>query len=259
VFVVAVTASIFTDPLLFYMLYLCFTVAGIVEFARLARGLDARVNLPSSVTCGVLLFTGGFFHAYAGERYVWIYLLLLLAFTLLPVVELYRKRGVASRNIAYSFHAILYVALPFTLLAYLPYRVVGAWSPGIVILPFLLVWVNDTFAYLFGVAFGRHKLFPRVSPNKSWEGAIGGGVATLATGACIAPFIEGVTRVDTLVIAAIVVPFAIYGDLVESLFKRDAGVKDSGRILPGHGGLLDRLDAVLFAIPVVFVYLEWMY
>ena len=129
----------------------------------------------------------------------------------------------------------------------------GKWMPEIIFFPFLLVWVNDTFAYLSGSLFGKHKLFPRISPKKSWEGAIGGGLMTIIVGLCVSPYIEGYTIRDTAIISCIVAVFGIYGDLLESLFKRSIEIKDSGNILPGHGGILDRFDAIIFTIPAIFV------
>jgi phosphatidate cytidylyltransferase len=259
IFVAAIVAAIFTYPVCFYLLFLFFIVAGIAEYGRMARQIDVHVNIPLCASCGILLFTAGFLHGHVGERYADLYLLFLLVLSLLPVVELYRKRGIGFRNVAFSFHALFYISLPFTLLVYIPYRVTGEWTPAIVFLPFLLAWINDTFAYLSGVCLGRHKLFPRVSPNKTWEGFAGGSIATLATGTWIAPFVDGLTRTDTVVIACLVVLFAVYGDLIESLFKRGVNVKDSGHLLPGHGGILDRLDAILFTIPAIFVYIQWKY
>ena len=135
----------------------------------------------------------------------------------------------------------------------------GKWMPEIIFFPFLLVWVNDTFAYLSGSLFGKHKLFPRISPKKSWEGAIGGGLMTIIVGLCVSPYIEGYTIRDTAIISCIVAVFRIYGDLLESLFKRSIEIKDSGNILPGHGGILDRFDAIIFTIHAIFVYMEFMY
>jgi phosphatidate cytidylyltransferase len=258
-FVAAVTGAIFSSPYCFYALFLLFIIVGILEFERMARRLDIHVALPTGLAGGVLLFTAGFLHNQAGERYSDLYLVWLLVTFLIPITELYRQRGIGFRNIAFSYYLLLYIALPFTLLTYFPYRVTGAWEPRIVFLPFWLVWINDTFAYLAGVSFGRHKLFPRVSPNKSWEGVVGGGLATLAAGIWSAPYLHGLTPTDTFIIAGIVVLFAIYGDLIESLFKRGIDIKDSGHFLPGHGGILDRLDALLFTLPAIFVYLEWKY
>ena len=99
------------------------------------------------------------------------------------------------------------------------------WRPEIVFFPFLLVWFNDTFAYLFGSRFGKHKLFPRISPKKSWEGAIGGGICTIGAALFIAPYLEGLTVYNNIIIACIVVFFGIYGDLLESMFKRNIEIK----------------------------------
>ena len=113
--------------------------------------------------------------------------------------------------------------------------------------------------YLFGSKFGKHKLFPRISPKKSWEGTIGGGLTTLVGGLLIAPHIEGLSYIDTTVISAIVIVFGSFGDLVESMFKRCIEIKDSGHIMPGHGGVLDRLDSILYALPVIFVYIAFKF
>ena len=168
--------------------------------------------------------------------------------------ELYRKSTHAFQNMAFGIYALFYFTLPFTLLIYLPYLCTGRWQPDIIFFPFLLVWFNDTFAYLFG-----SKLFPRISPKKSWEGTIGGGLTTLVGGLLIAPHIEGLSYIDTTVISAIVIVFGSFGDLVESMFKRCIEIKDSGHIMPGHGGVLDRLDSILYALPVIFVYIAFKF
>ncbi|WP_339715570.1 phosphatidate cytidylyltransferase [uncultured Kriegella sp.] len=121
---------------------------------------------------------------------------------------------------------------------------------------FILIWINDTFAYLVGRAFGKRKLFPRVSPKKTWEGAIGGLVFTLAAAYFMAKYEPIVNQVQWVTLAAIIVVAGSLGDLVESKFKRDAGVKDSGAIMPGHGGMLDRLDSLIFAAPFAYLTLN---
>ena len=121
---------------------------------------------------------------------------------------------------------------------------------------FILIWINDTFAYLVGRAFGKRKLFPRVSPKKNWEGAIGGLVFTLAAAYFMAKYEPIVNQAQWVSLAAIIVVAGSLGDLVESKFKRDAGVKDSGAIMPGHGGMLDRLDSLIFAAPFAYLTLN---
>lgn len=256
-FVVVLTGCIFIHPLCFFALFFVINALGLVEFGRMARHMGVRINMGFCLVCGSVLFTVGFLHNYAGN---WDgYLLFFLLTFGMAIHELYRNRGNGFQNLAFSYYALLYISLPFTLLIYLPYQTSGEWMPEIIFFPFLLVWVNDTFAYLFGSRFGRHKLFPRISPKKSWEGAIGGAVTTVAVGLLVAPHIEGYSVKDTAIISFIVAVFGIYGDLLESMFKRSIEVKDSGNILPGHGGILDRFDAVLFAIPAIFVYMEFIY
>ena len=131
----------------------------------------------------------------------------------------------------------------------------GKWMPEIIFFPFLLVWVNDTFAYLSGSLLGKHKLFPRISPKKSWEGSIGGGVFSIASSFVFAHYFSFLSVWEWAGLALVVVIFGTWGDLTESLMKRQLGIKDSGHILPGHGGMLDRFDSALLAIPAAVVYL----
>lgn len=124
---------------------------------------------------------------------------------------------------------------------------------------FATIWINDTGAYIIGVSFGKHRLFERVSPKKSWEGFFGGALAALAAGYVFSVFIPDLTLVQWLLFSQIVVVFGTFGDLIESLLKRTIGTKDSGNILPGHGGFLDRFDSMLLAAPVIFIYLSFLF
>lgn len=254
-FVVILTACIFIHPLCFFALFFIINIIGILEFAHMAQVISIRINRLMCIICGSLLFTAGFIHNYTGYKDV--YLLFMIATFILSIWELYRKHTHAFQNLAFGIYVLFYFTLPFTLLIYFPYMCTGNWQPDIVFFPFLLVWFNDTFAYLFGSKFGKHKLFPRISPKKSWEGAIGGGLTTIIAGLALAPFINGLDIIDAAVISVIVVVFGSFGDLIESMFKRCIEIKDSGHIMPGHGGVLDRLDSILFALPVIFVYLAY--
>lgn len=253
-FVVILTACIFIHPLCFFALFFVINIIGILEFAHMAEIISIRINRPLCIFCGSLLLAAGFLHNYTG--YTEGYLYFFAATFLLGICELYRKHTHAFQNLAFGIYVLFYLTLPFTLLIYFPYLCNGEWQPDIVFFPFLLVWFNDTFAYLFGSRFGKHKLFPRISPKKSWEGAIGGGVITLAAGLLLVPYINGLGITDAVAISLIVVVFGTVGDLIESMFKRCIEIKDSGNIMPGHGGMLDRLDSILFALPVIFVYLK---
>lgn len=254
-FVVILTACIFIHPVCFFALFFAINVIGILEFSHLAERVQVSLNRPMCTVCGSLLFTASFVHNYTG--YWQGYLVFMVAMSVLCIWELYRKHAHAFQNLAFSFFAMAYLTFPFALLVYFPYLCNGEWQPDIIFFPFLLVWLNDTFAYLCGSAFGKHKLFPRISPKKSWEGSVGGGIITIGAGLAIAPYIDGITIVDAGVISAIVVVFGSFGDLVESMFKRCIEVKDSGHIMPGHGGVFDRLDSILFALPAIFVYLAF--
>ena len=124
---------------------------------------------------------------------------------------------------------------------------------------FVLIWTNDTFAFLVGKNFGKHKLLERISPNKTIEGFVGGMVFTFLVSLLLASqFDTSLTIVQWIVIAGIVSIFGVLGDLIESMFKRQAGVKDSSNFIPGHGGFLDRFDSVIFAAPFIFIYLQFV-
>lgn len=253
-FVVILTACIFIHPLCFFALFFIINIIGILEFADMAKVINIRINRPMCIICGSLLFTAGFLHNYIGYQEGYLYFFIATFF--MGIWELYRKSTHAFQNMAFGIYVLFYFTLPFTLLIYFPYMCTGEWQPDIIFFPFLLVWFNDTFAYLFGSKFGKHKLFPRISPKKSWEGAIGGGIATIAAGLFLSPHIEGITLINAAVISGIIVIFGSFGDLIESMFKRCIEIKDSGNIMPGHGGVLDRLDSILYALPVIFVYLS---
>ncbi len=182
---------------------------------------------------------------------------------LLVVLELFRKSKFPVSNFAFSVMGILYVVIPLSMLNFFAYDDASYYATVeiegyqyILLLAFFVIqWSNDTGAYVTGRAFGKHKLFERISPNKTWEGAIGGGVFALIAGFIFAYTTES-NVIHWLVISLLIVVFGTLGDLTESQIKRSVGVKDSGNILPGHGGVLDRFDGVLFSAPFVLTYLH---
>lgn len=258
-FVVILTGCIFLHPIAFFALFFIINIIGILEFGHMAKVTSIKINRPMCLIAGSTLFTAGFLDNYLANGFKEGYLYFFITTFILCICELYRKRTHAFQNVAFGIYVLFYITLPFTLLIYLPYISTGEWQPMIIFFPFLLVWFNDTFAFLFGSKFGKHKLFPRISPKKSWEGAIGGGVTTIIAGFLVAPYIDGLTMVDTTIISLIVVVFGIFGDLLESMFKRCIEIKDSGHIMPGHGGVLDRMDSIIFTIPAIFVYLAFTF
>ena len=194
----------------------------------------------------------------------------LLTLIYLFISELYLKQKNPIQDWAYTMLSQLYIALPFSMINVLSFQadplsgqIAYHWLLPMSV--FIFLWANDTGAYCAGSLFGRHKLFPRVSPGKTWEGSIGGAVIVLIIAAVISYFAGSDASLSTLNaqlstlkwlgLGLVVVFFGTWGDLVESLFKRTLGVKDSGNILPGHGGMLDRFDSSLLAIPAAVVYL----
>lgn len=187
--------------------------------------------------------------------------LLLLAIPLvclLFVAELYRNKNNPILNIATTLSGILYIIVPFCLLFSLAFGLNTSYSPNLILGFFFILWLNDTSAYLIGVKFGKNKLFPRISPNKSWEGSIGGAIFGLSMGYVNYILFPEISLMDWMVISTIIVVFGSLGDLVESLFKRSLGIKDSSNILPGHGGFLDRFDGIFIAAPMVYIYTYFM-
>jgi phosphatidate cytidylyltransferase len=176
---------------------------------------------------------------------------------LVLVSELFKQKPNALHNWAYFIMGQVYVALPFSLLNFILF--INDWQPLVLLSVFVTIWVNDTGAYLVGVTLGKHKLFERISPKKSWEGFIGGALFALLSGYIFSMLIPQISLIQWLIFSEIVVVFGTLGDLIESLMKRTVDIKDSGNLIPGHGGLLDRFDSMLLAAPVVFIYLSFLF
>ncbi len=165
------------------------------------------------------------------------------------------KVNLTSSKLGHYLLALAYISIPFTLLTQIPF-INDNYHPHIIIGFFILIWINDSFAYLVGSNFGRTKLYEKISPNKTVEGAVGGLLAAIIAAYFISIYFTSLSYLNWTIIALITVIFGVLGDLMESKFKREAGVKDSGNLIPGHGGFLDRLDSVIFAAPFVYVYLH---
>lgn len=175
-------------------------------------------------------------------------------FMTMALVELFNKKPEGITRIAHAFMGTIWIGVPFAALSFLG-TINGLYNGWLVLGFFILLWVNDTGAYLTGRSFGKHKLAPSISPGKTIEGFIGGVLLALVAAYFMADFVDALTQTQWLVVALIIGVFSNAGDLVESLLKRSCGVKDSGNILPGHGGILDRFDGILLAVPVILAYL----
>ena len=189
----------------------------------------------------------------------------LITIIYLMVAELYAKNPQPVDTWAYTMLSQMWIAVPFSTINILAFPATDGFPVFSCVLPlsvFVFLWLNDTGAYLCGSMLGRHRLFPRISPKKSWEGSIGGAVLVLIAAAVIGIVLGKYEQTANILsipkwmgMGLIVVVFGTFGDLVESLFKRTLGIKDSGNILPGHGGMLDRFDSSLMAFPAVVIYL----
>ena len=256
VFVGLVVVSIISHFYFFAGLFLIITVLGLWEFYRLVETAGIYPNKIAGIASGSFMFLSNAFIA-CGHTDRGILMLNFAFVFLIFLIELYRKLPNPFTNIAFTFFGLMYIAIPFSLLNYFPNPnlMPETYHPELLLGFFFLVWMNETGAYLVGSAIGKHRLFERISPKKTWEGTLGGGVLSMLTGLLISRYFIQIGTLDWLVISLIVVIFTSYGDLFESMFKRSINAKDSGRLLPGHGGILDRFDGVIMAAPFVFVYL----
>ena len=262
---VATIVVCFLNPTAMIFLFALVTGLTVWEFTGLVNDrAGVSVNRFISTVAGVYFFlamagtTSGFTSSTVFIPY-------LITIIYLLVAELYAKQEDPIHDWAYTMMSQMYVVLPFSLLNMLAFRAAPEGIMYIYTLPlsvFVFLWVNDTGAYCCGSLFGKHKLFPRISPGKSWEGSIGGGIFVLAAAALVWYLTDvydmnptGMGMWEWMGLGLTVVVFGTWGDLVESLFKRTLGIKDSGNILPGHGGMLDRFDSSLLAIPAAVVYL----
>ena len=263
---VAVVVCSFLRPQAMVLLFALITGLTIWEFTGLVNDREkVIVNRLISTVAGVYFFfaVAGFSSDLTPSA---VFIPYLVSIIYLMVAELYLKNEDPIHDWAYTMMAQLYIALPFSLLNTLAFHLT---PQGLVtydaVLPlsvFVFLWMNDTGAYLCGSLLGKHKLFPRISPGKSWEGSIGGGILVIAIAVLVWYLTEqyqlnqlGLSALEWAGLGLTVVIFGTWGDLVESLFKRTLGIKDSGNILPGHGGMLDRFDSSLLAIPAAVVYL----
>ena len=260
-FVIVLVGCILYSPLSFGILFTIISVLSVHEFAQLvSKSSEVSINKTITALGGAYLFLALMSFCTqqsVGARVFLPYLGLLLY---MMITELYLKKKNPTGNWAYSMLSQLYVALPFALLNVLafqnsPETSSVTYNPILPLSIFVFIWLSDTGAYCVGSLIGKHRLFERISPKKSWEGSIGGGIFSIASSLGFAHFFPFMPGWQWVGLAIVVVIFGTWGDLTESLMKRQLGIKDSGNILPGHGGMLDRFDSALMAIPAAVVYL----
>lgn len=255
VFGVVLLACILYNNISFGALFALVTCLAVNEFCNLIHEYKKTTfSTPVAVVGGLYLFLAFFMMDKVAEPFMlFVPYLILIAFAL--VRELYKKADSPLDNMAYFALSQLYAALPFALLNILTTFGPGAYNYIMPLSIFIFLWCSDSGAYFVGSAIGRHRLFERISPKKSWEGSIGGGVLALVAAYVLSLFYPTLGTIEWMGMATVVVVTGTWGDLIESCMKREMGIKDSGNILPGHGGILDRFDSAILAIPSVVVYL----
>ena len=248
-FTIIVIGSIVAHPLSYGLLFLAVIIIGIREFKRMIDDNQTKVQYLPALIISIFIYLLTFAVHYWNLHIKWV--TLLIPATWLPfLVELFQKNPKPFRNIALTFLSTIYIALPITLLHFLAFKD-GQYGPLPVLSFFILVWVNDSGAYLVGVNIGKHKLYERISPKKTIEGFVGGIAFNLLAAYLIYSYSQIGSLWIWLVAALVISVVGTAGDLIESMLKRSLNVKDSGKFLPGHGGILDRFDAALFTAPMV--------
>lgn len=255
IYVLLILGSLLVHELIFVSVFLMLGVLATLEFAAIKiheHVKPANLVLP-------ILFTGFFIMSYlkaAGIIRPESVTLIMVAVMLLLIYHIFWPENGTRSFLHHDALGFLYIVLPFSLAPYLIFQN-GEFSGFIVLCMFLIIWVNDIMAYVIGILLGRHKLYPRISPKKSWEGFIGGVVFSGLAGFLIHVFTGHGTHSFWILYSIVIAVFSSLGDLFESMLKRQAGVKDTGNILPGHGGILDRVDSALFAIPVTYLFFDF--
>jgi len=256
IFVAVLFSGIFWNKYSCFFLFFFISIAALLEYYKIINKKVSPQKLMGGLISGSML-AASFIHANGGSPK---YFAISIAFVFLTfIVELYRKKEFPFNNIAHTLLGVIYIAGSFSLLNYIVHWNNQPYSPTILAGIFILIWSNDTFAFIWGMSFGKHKLFKRISPNKTWEGSIGGAISTLGISYVISIYFTQLSSIEWLGIAIIATIFGSLGDLTESILKRSLEIKDSGNILPGHGGILDRFDAFILAIPFIFVYMIFIY
>jgi phosphatidate cytidylyltransferase len=263
--VIFILGGFWLHPVSFFITGLLLLAGAQYEYYQMIRSTGVRPQMITGIIAGCVLYIISTFVA-AGLLSNEYFLIFIPMTLIIMAAELYRKHEKPFDSLAHTFFAVIYIAVPFSLFPFSAFSRTGfnsllahpdiVFSPGIVVGFLLLLWANDTGAYLTGVAIGRHRLMERISPKKSWEGFFGGMIVALLAAWLLSHWLGIVDTSGWLIISLIISVAGTSGDLIESMLKRSIGVKDSGSILPGHGGFLDRFDSAIISFPLVYLFIS---
>lgn len=254
-FTIVMLGSVLLGGTVFTAFYLLLSLLSLAEFYKLIKHAAVKPHILLGYLAGIFIFGGLAAHQLfdADSKYL---LLIIPAVFGVFIAELYRKEKSPFTNIGYTFLGLVLVIIPFCFFYALGFiKDHETYNFHFPLAFMLMLWASDTGAYLFGRKLGKNKLFERHSPKKTWEGFAGGVFVSVLVGLIISFYFVEVSGFVWAGMAVLIVSFGTLGDLVESMLKRSLDVKDSGTLLPGHGGLLDRFDGLLIAAPIVFAYL----
>jgi phosphatidate cytidylyltransferase len=258
-FVIFIIGSVLLSPWVFASLFLLVSVAGMFEYFRVMARLDLYPARMTSLLVSVVVYAGvvSVLTGLLSPDYLKAGIVIV---PLLLIVELFRNKGNPFRNVAAAMLGIVWIVFPLALLSgfFNPAADRGWIHGGALLGFFLILWIYDSGAYIVGSIAGKRKMLERISPGKSWEGFAGGTAAGLLTAYMISASFLEFSSLEWMLIAIVIIIFGTLGDLIESMLKRSAGIKDSGSLLPGHGGILDRFDAVLVAAPFVYLIITFL-
>ncbi|MFZ4400247.1 MAG: phosphatidate cytidylyltransferase [Bacteroidales bacterium] len=256
IFVILVIASILLSHYFFSLVFLIFTILSVAEFYSISGKALIKPQRIPGIIISIIIFSISAYISISNSDLI--YLLLIVPLFFIPfIIELFKSKTNAIENISTTLLGIVYITIPLSILNFIPNLSfqAGVYHYDILLGLFIILWTNDTFAYLVGVKFGKTKLYERISPKKSWEGSMGGLIFSTLSAFVLSRFYTELSCFEWIGMAFIIVIFGTLGDLTESMFKRNLNIKDSGNIMPGHGGILDRLDALFISVPFVFFYL----
>jgi phosphatidate cytidylyltransferase len=252
-------------PISFFLTALVLLIGTQYEYYLMIRNTGVKPQMVPGIITGVTAYTLSTLIAWGviPKKY---FLVLIPLILLTMIIELYRKQEKPFDSLSHTLFSAIYSAVPFSMFPFAAFSRTGlnsiiphpgtVFSPGIIIGFFILIWANDTGAYLTGMSFGRHKLMERISPKKTWEGFFGGILIASVVALFLSAWLGVVDKIHWIIIAIIISVAGTFGDLIESMLKRSTGVKDSGTIMPGHGGFLDRFDSALISFPVVYLFIS---